>query len=292
MRVCVLFNPIAGLGKGASVVADIEQALLADGHDVCLSQTSAEGVDTGALADAELLVVAGGDGTMRTAADAAVHAGVSVYHYPQGTENLFARSFGMKAGIDTLRAAIARFTVLNVDTALVNSNRFLLMVSAGFDAAVIHDLAARRTGSIRHISYVAPIIRSLWRFRAPIITVETDGQTLIDGQRGMVIIANSREYAFRFDPARKASLTDGALDVVFLPVASRLDIVRWAIRVRRGRHLHNDRLVYATAAQVVVRLRPEETRAQVDGDPLAIESRVGELDIRIDPASLSVLDAR
>ncbi len=122
-----------------------------------------------------MLVVVGGDGAMRLAAASAVRTGTPVYHYPLGTENLFSREFGMSASPAALLDALRSLRVEHVDVGVANGRTFLLMVSMGYDAEVIHDLSARRGGGISHLSYLGPLVRQLRRWRPPELTVRADG---------------------------------------------------------------------------------------------------------------------
>jgi len=231
---------------------------------------------------------------MRLASGPAARTSTPVYHFPFGTENLFAREFGVDRSPERLLAAIERFHVETVDVGVANGRPFLLMASLGYDAEVIHDLASRRRGGISHLSYVPPIVRQILRWQPPPVDVRVDGTMIVEQGRGMVVVANSRQYARRLDPARRASMTDGRLDVVFLPMESRLDVIRWMILCRRGRHLDDPRVVYREGTAVEVRPATPQ-RFQIDGDPPEalpgepVETAFAELRVSLRPAYLPVL---
>ena len=67
----------------------------------------------------------------------------------------------MTRSAPALLAALEARRILEVDVGLANDHPFLLMASVGFDADVVHDLAARRGNSISHLSYLPPIIEIL-----------------------------------------------------------------------------------------------------------------------------------
>ena len=103
MRVVVLRNSFAGRGRGRAKADRLLTALREAGHDpVVLDVRRADGTSFNdeldeALRGAAALIIAGGDGTLHHSAPAAMRAGVPVYHFPLGTENLFARQFRMNA---------------------------------------------------------------------------------------------------------------------------------------------------------------------------------------------------
>jgi diacylglycerol kinase family enzyme len=216
-------------------------------------------------ANVDTLLVLGGDGAVRLASGAAVRTGTPLYHYPLGTENLFAREFGYSRSRERLLLALERCEVRHLDLGIANNRKFLIMASMGFDAEVTYDLARRRGSSISHLTYIPPILGRLITWQAPTITIRLDGETLVDHAPGCVVVANSRQYAMRFDPAQRASMTDGRLDVVFFPARTRLELVGWAIACRRRKQLERPGVIYRLGRQVEL-ASDEPVRYQLDGD--------------------------
>ncbi len=292
MRILILFNPIAGKGKSRAVARRVDERLRAAGHETVVAETRV-GACThwldGLLTEVDGLVVAGGDGAMRLACDPAGRTSTPIYQIPCGTENLFAREFGMSRSPRALLEALQQFTIGRADTGLVGDQPFLHMVSMGYDAAVVHDLARRRGRSISHASYLRPMVRQLLRWEAPRLLVVVDGEPIGEPQAGCVIVANSRQYAGRLDPAWKASITDSRLDVVFLPTRSRLDLIGWIVKCRLRRQRRDPRLLYRQGREVEIHCEPPQL-FQVDGDPPGGEgAAASRLEITLRPAFLPVL---
>lgn len=299
VRVLLLYNPVSGTGRGEALARQLEARLqavsLEDGSapEVSTAPTQLEATATWLdpmLAGIDVLVVIGGDGAVRMAADAAIRTGVALYQYPAGTENLFARDFGMLPRAEALEAAITHGTHTQVDVARVNGECMLLCASVGIDAAVANEVAASRGKSISHATYIWPLLRQLfaWR-RAPWrFEIEVDGTPLGDGSPGFVLVANSRQYALRLDPARKASNDDGLLDVVLMPAASIMRLIAWAVRCRLGGQYAHPGFVHARGREIVIRpSRP--AWLQVDGDASGGGDQVEVLKATIEPGALTVL---
>jgi len=296
-----MYNPISGLGRAAAAAAELARVLESSGHQAVtlpsrLEPTSqwlepvlcgracqdakvgCKGVEGAAPArqvDAsaprhpeavDLLVVAGGDGAMRMAAPAACRCGTAVYHLPFGTENLFAREFGMDRNPRTLLDAIQRWRIRSVDVGVANGRWFLLMASVGFDAEVVHTLAQSRGQSISHLTYVRPILASMRAWQPPVLDVEVDGVRVVSAMPGMVVIANSRQYGWRIDPAARADMSDGLLDVLFMPAGSMINVLAWAARCRLRRQYRHRRLTQVRGRHVIVR-SDRAQHFQLDGDP-------------------------
>jgi diacylglycerol kinase family enzyme len=187
---------------------------------------------------------------------------------------------------------------------IANCRTFLLMASIGFDAEVVHDLAARRGNSISQFSYIPPIVSQLWRWKPPRLRVCVDDQCVIDDQTGFIVVANSRQYGWHFNPAGRALMSDGLLDAVFFPTTSRAGLMKWALRCRSRRHLDHAKLIYRTGKYMTIEgVGDAPLRYQLDGDPPGVvhelDSQSGaapeqagsamKLDISIRPNALRVL---
>jgi diacylglycerol kinase family enzyme len=268
MRLMLLYNPIAGAGRTADAASALREVLHAAGHEPSLVQTrldpQKQWLDP-QMAEVDILVVLGGDGAVRLACGAAGRTGTPLYHYPLGTENLFAREFGYRRSQEQLLRALERGEVRRLDLGIANNRNFLLMASMGFDAEVTYDLSRRRGDSISHLTYVPLILRRLAGWRPPTITIRVDGETIVDRVGGCVVVGNSRQYAMRIDPALRASMTDGQLDVVFFPTRGRLALVRWAAACRLRRQLGRTELIYRLGREVEVS-SDQPVRYQLDGD--------------------------
>ena len=267
-----MFNPISGAGRSAAAAEMLIERLRKAGHEVAGVASSLAPPRQWlhpALDGVELVVAVGGDGAVRMAASAVTvlpNRQPALYHFPQGTENLFAREFGMDRNVETLLRAMEHGQFKEIDVGIANGRTFLLMASVGFDAEVVHDLASRRGASISHWTYVAPILKQLWTWRPPRLAVEVDGERIVPNEAGFVVVGNCMQYGWRLNPATRACLNDGLLDVVFFPCRSRLDLVRWAIRCRRGTHLGHSGLVYRTGRHVLI-TSASAHHFQLDGDP-------------------------
>lgn len=296
MKIAVVFNPISGAGRAAAMAQSAADALRRAGHDVSMAPTqrgpAAHWLDP-VLRSADLAVVSGGDGAMRMVAPAAMAANTPLYHLPCGTENLFARAFGMSCDTAALLSAIERKHIRRIDTGVANGETFLLMASIGFDAAVVHELARSRRGPITHLSYIAPIWRQFRQWRPARLQVCVDGRQIDDEGPGFVVIANSAEYGWRVNPAGRADMYDGLLDVAYFPARSRVSLVNWAIKCRLGRQFNDRRLVYERGREITVHSR-QHCHYQLDGDPaggdeIGPSAAATSLVVQVKPASLPVL---
>lgn len=235
MRIVVMNNPVSGRGRSGELADLIGGALTARGCDVERRPTPVRADDPDlirALGGADAAVVVGGDGAMRRVAPALLATSVPVYNAPSGTENLFARQFGMTAAPRMVADAVAQMRTRRVDVGLCGGEVFLLMCSVGADAAIVHRLTRNRRGAITHASYARHVVAEMARGRSPRLTIRAGGATVVEDRPGAVIVANSRQYALRIDPAPDASMEDGLLDLVFLPASTSAGTLLWGVALR------------------------------------------------------------
>lgn len=296
MKVVLLANPASGKGRAEAQAGTIAAALGDDGVHVVRvrAERGNERALREALHEAGALVIVGGDGTLHHALSEIARSGVPVYHAGMGTENLFARQFGMSREVSGVRRALATRNVRPVDLGEANGRFFSLMVSVGPDAAVVHRLASTRRAGISHLSYVRPILSEL-RVPPPKLWVAVDGEVVIEGKRGMVVVANSAQYALRSNPASAADMSDGVLDIVFLPADSSFGSLLGLLRCRVSRVPDSAGRIHVRGARV--RIEPDDEQAaafsQIDGEAFDVLSRrpgsAEALDILIRPGAMSVL---
>lgn len=289
MKVALLVNPRSGRERGARAGEALQQRIVGAGHE-CARLDVGEALDGRlgeALRGAGALVVAGGDGTAHHAAPVAMEAGVPIYHAPLGTENLFAREFGMRRRSQAVVDALATGRTRSVDAGQCAGRVFLVMCSLGADASVIHRMHAGRNGGIRRISYAPHLLAEAMRPALPRLTVRVDGRELVRHRRGVVIVANSRQYAARLDPAREAIIDDGLLDALFLPATTTIGLLLWAARCALGRAWEHPKAACARAERVEVEWEGAPPPAQIDGEAMTLSGR--SVEMRALPRALSVL---
>jgi diacylglycerol kinase (ATP) len=298
MSVLIVHNPRSGRGAARPLVEQLDRALRADGHDVEIVEAGSSSVGH-LLERSHAVALVGGDGTVHHALEDLARSRKPLIILPRGTENLLARELGMTADAERAARTIRAARTRDLDLGLVNSGslrrrRFVVMLSAGPDASVIHRLDRARMGAISHASYIRPIIAEALRPALPRLVVDADGRRLVDGRQGLLVVANSRQYALRVDPAADADPTDGLLDVVFMPCATTLGAVAWLARSRLRRAAGDQRMVKIRARSVRIALAPGRSGVavppvQLDGE--AVDAGPGPIEVGVEPGAFRVFDA-
>jgi diacylglycerol kinase family enzyme len=277
-RVDALIDALRALGAPARVVWDpVERAA-----------ALAEAARTGGC---QAVVVAGGDGTVSQVINE-LPPGVPLAVLPLGNENLLARALGFVTDPETLARAVVACRTRTIDlgraTAADRSRLFVLMLGAGFDAAVVHRVATWRARGpalrrVRRTSYLAPIAACVIDYAYSPVRLATESDA---AEGAHCVIANVAAYALdlKFTPAAEAD--DGRLDWLVLerPGLARLLAYCWA--AYRGRHLRRADVSAGQATRLRV-TAATPTPVQLDGDPWGTTP----VEVEIVPRALTLIVA-
>jgi diacylglycerol kinase family enzyme len=124
-----------------------------------------------------ILVVAGGDGTINTAAHAALEHRCPMGVIPQGTFNYLAREHGIPLDAEAAAQALLRAREWPVQVGLVNGQVFLVNASLGLYPQLLEDREAfkARLGRHRWVAIVAGL-STVFRWRRKLtLDIELDG---------------------------------------------------------------------------------------------------------------------
>jgi len=289
----LIANHHAGRGRAVRVAERLHARLERRGHRVRVVEPRAaeHALDNDQTQPVEdLLVVAGGDGTILHALPVAVRRSLAILPVPVGTENLFARGLGLTADVEQILDTVEHGSPVRFDLGNTGGTCFAVMASIGPDAGLVHRVAATRTGIVSHLSYAGPAIAETLHPNLPPLTVHADGRAIIHEQTGVLVVANLPQYACGLNIARDAQPHDARLDVVFLPSTTGLDAYRWSASCALGIHLDAPGVVCARAEDIRISSSNPSIRYQMDGEPFTAGPEG--IRIRCEPDMLTVLAPR
>lgn len=227
--------------------------------------------EAAAVAGAELVLVCGGDGTVRTVCAELAGTGVSVGVVPTGTGNLLARNLHLplhlQAAVDVaLHGQDRAIDLVKVSGDGLDDDHFTVMAGMGLDAAVMEGANEQIKARVGWLAYVVSGLRHM-RFPAVRVDVSVDGGEWTRHRARTVLIGNVGNLQAGMPLLPDAAIDDGVLDVVLLHPARFLSWVPLAVRVlRRGRR--TDELVNRMTGRTVSLRAHNDTPRQLDGDPV------------------------
>ncbi|HVE90796.1 MAG TPA: phosphatase PAP2 family protein [Actinomycetota bacterium] len=203
----IAVNPSSGPAVGRSPAQELREAL--PGADVIELE---EGMDLekvleAAAGTARALGVAGGDGSVNTAAAVAHRHGMPLLVVPSGTLNHFARDLGVAGVADAVRA-VKEGSTAAVDVASIHGHGFLNTASFGAYVELV-DARERLESRIGKWPAVLVALVRVMREAEP-LDLEIDGKP---ARVWMAFIGNCRYHPRGFTPSWRERLDDGQLDV-------------------------------------------------------------------------------
>jgi YegS/Rv2252/BmrU family lipid kinase len=225
-----------------------------------------------AIAGAEMVLVCGGDGTVRTVCAELAGTGVSVGVVPAGTGNLLARNLGiplyLQAAVDVaLNGQDRAIDMVKVSgDGIGDDEHFMVMAGMGFDAAVMEGANEQIKARVGWLAYVVSGLRNLM-FPAVRVDICVDDGEWTRHRARTVLIGNVGYLQAGMPLLPDASIDDGVLDVVLLHPSRFLSWIPLAIRVlSKGRR--TDDLVNRMTGQTIGVRAHSDTPRQLDGDSI------------------------
>lgn len=228
--VVLVINPESGGGTGARVVDEAREALpRLDIRELGPDDDPVE-VLRAAAADAEVLAVGGGDGTVATAAGVAVEAALPLAVFPAGTFNHFAKDIGCDTVAKTVDA-IRRGSAAYVDLVCLNESEMVLnTASIGAYPTFVEQREKLEKRIGKPLASLYAMLHTLRR-DAP-VRIRYDDKTL---QTSLFFLGNSVYLPTGFAPSRRTRMDDGLIDVRILDTGRRWARTRIVTALALGR---------------------------------------------------------
>ncbi|PZQ89182.1 MAG: diacylglycerol kinase [Leifsonia xyli] len=315
-RAAVVYNPVkvdVERLRAAVAVSESEHGWAKSMWLETSEDDPGQGLAARAVAErVDVVIAAGGDGTVRAVAEALQNTGVALSLLPSGTGNLLARNLGLDVNSNHLETTVAvAFTGTDsaIDVGVVEVDRphapsethsFVVMAGLGLDAKMIANTNPELKKRVGWLAYVDAIGRSLVDKQVLRIRYRLDGGEERSTRAHTVIVGNCGSLPGNIQLLPDAEIDDGLFDIVALRPEGFGGWVRvwigvvWENGVLRrsqmGRKLLDLRqkpvraLRYLRGRRIEGRLdRPEEF--ELDGDEFGM---ITAFRARVDPAALVV----
>ena len=289
----VIYNPIKVDLEAIKETVAAEQSDAGWGETLYF-ETSKEDPGVGAAAAAldrgvDMIIVAGGDGTVRAVAEAMRGHDVSLALLPSGTGNLLARNLELTLD-DAPRSLHSAFTGDDrpIDLGMIEIRRaddtvdrhaYLVMAGIGLDAHMLAHTDDELKAKVGWLAYLKAIVGATRDKKHQRIRYRLDEDETRSTRAHTVIVGNCGTLQANVHLLPDAELDDGLLDIVFLRPEG---IVNWARvlhkviwsngvmrRLRPGQQTDTtddiDAMTYRTGTRFTMALdRPE--LIELDGD--------------------------
>jgi YegS/Rv2252/BmrU family lipid kinase len=293
-RVVAILNPRSG-SAAVEAIRGVLDECFAEGRSRLEVYELREGDDLGAVVrdrvaqSADVVIAAGGDGTVSAVADALVGSGTALGILPMGTANVLARELGIPLDLDDAARLIAGdHGRAAIDAMRIGGRHYLTQVGVGLDALMIRDTATEQKKRFGNLAYMWAAAKHLVGFQPRHFTLEVDGEP-IKTRASDVVVANVGTLGhppFRWGPDIRPD--DGAVDVFISKARTIFDYVLLGWHVVTGRHKSDPNVSYLRAQRSVAIATRRPLPVQADGEV------IGETPVRVElaPGAVTVVVPR
>jgi diacylglycerol kinase (ATP) len=235
---------------------------------------------------AELVIAAGGDGTLHAVAKGLATTRATLGIIPMGTMNNVARSLAIPEDIDAACAIIANGVTSLIDMGTINEQVFLEVAGIGLEAALFPAAEEiKRTGFWSTLHGIIQGFGTLLSFRPTRFVASFNGRRARRFRAVQISICNSPYYGARLQFAPRAVMDDGLLDVLIYRNFSKLEYIRHAISISRGQRALAPRVIQRRIKSMRLRAA-EPVPVHADGEamgttPVFVNIQSGVLHVRV-----------
>lgn len=219
----------------------------------------------------DVIVAAGGDGTVHTVASELVGTDKILGVLPLGSGNGFAKEFGFKMNVRSLLSEIKKAESMDIDVIEVNDKLCLNVSGIGLDSFVAHSFSTLKLRGF--LPYIALTFKTFLQLVPFHVTLTIGGEVVLSEELFVLTIANTRQFGNNAYIAPSARPDDGIIDLVlikpFPKILGSLFIMRlFTKRITKSKYVTHIR----TDKEIVI--QTDETRFHIDGEPVNISGKV------------------
>ncbi len=290
----LIINPNSGIrANGGEQLDNIRARLRAHGIDAEVGmKKSAKGTRKLAKKAAEdgeeLVIVAGGDGTIEDIAAQLVGSTTILGIIPVGTMNNVARVLGIPLIVEDACALMGMGVTRQIDVGRVVANAdpvleyFLETAGIGLSAIAIPAGDAAKSG---RFDAVPDALRKLFNIKPQRMTLELDDGKIVSAHSQVITVSNGPLIGNNILVAPDAKMDDGLLDIAVYDGMNKADLLGYFLAAANGKRVDDPRVKFYRTARV--RIKALEPIA-VHSDKDLIEAK-NVLEIEVLPHRLSVI---
>ena len=230
---------------------------------------------------AQTVVICGGDGSVRAAAEAVVDTSASLAVVPSGTANLFATGLHLPTDIQEIVDLIHSGDRRSIDSAVCNGRTFNVMAGSGFDVGMLAQAEddKERLGTLAYVRAGVGQVRHRKMFDAK---VTIDDEVFYEGEASCVLVGKLGSLKGGIKTFPEATPTDGLLHVA---VVTATGMREWASLMvsavfRKQQSSNHAEIGSGTAISVSF---DRKRRFELDG---GVKGRAKKLEFEVNPRSL------
>ncbi|MFC1737550.1 diacylglycerol/lipid kinase family protein [Planctomycetota bacterium] len=270
--IAYIVNPKSGARGHKLIGRQFEKYLVSRGFELKVTLTNSledaceVATDAAVDFDCAMVVIVGGDGTVREVAHGLEGSDKPLLIVPCGTENLLANELGFDEKLQTIIKTFEQGHIRPLDLGTVNGKCFTSVVGFGFDGQVVKSVSEQRSGHIDYFDYFWPIWRTFWNYKFDPMNVNVDGEDVFEG-RGLVFVGNISRYAMGLKILHDADFSDGLLDICIYKCESHIHLLKHSLMTIIKQHTDSRDVIYRQGRKITVTADNPNIETEMDGDP-------------------------
>lgn len=292
-KAILFYNSKAGNareGKQQQIILDHFKQHLIDLEVVTLpkSPTEIDDLVSAAMEDnIDLIIAAGGDGTVALVSNRLVGTQTPLGIIPLGTGNLLAKQLAIPLKLESALGLITKndHNIVEIDTLKYNNRHYLMNISIGISPKIMETTNSNTKQRYGFFSYLVHFIQQILGLKLEKVLVEYDHQkkTYMAAE---VLIANIGTAGI--EPlvwSEDVSLTDGTMDLLIFRAANFTDIMGllYSIFTKKGKR--NPGIKFHQVKEYCLIETPTPLPIQADGDVIGHTPAI----IHLVPNSLRII---
>ncbi len=271
-RVFVILNPVAGTCTADDVRRALERHFVIGETSCEIHETSRDDRFEELAREArgrgfDMVVAAGGDGTISAVASGLVGSATPLGIIPLGTANVLARELGIPFDLERACQLLAGAHGLkSVDAMRVGDQHYFTQVGVGIDALMIRDTGREVKRRFGRIAYLWTAFTRLLGFQPRKFFLAVDGKKR-HFRASQVLVANGGilgQPPFRWGPDIRPD--DGRLDLCIVRARTLLDYLKLAWYVLIGQHKRSPNVRYLASERDIFIDTKRPMPVQADGE--------------------------
>lgn len=270
--VFIVLNPVAGLVNPQTLQRNIEKRFRALGwntrfHITDEDEMTACIVEQEIAGGVDLVVAAGGDGTVASVAAGMVNSCIPLGIIPSGTWNAIARNLYLPFNVTrAINLMTGPHTIKKLDLMAVGDAYHAMNISIGFSSSMVASTGRSEKRRWGNLAYFTNIIKQAFGLQLRRYTIEVDG-VRYRGRASEIFVANYGVVGLNvIETALEIKPDDGKVDVLIIRARTILDLpsLFWQAMVMRQKRAPKYHHISATNS-LLIRTSPSAI-IQADGE--------------------------
>jgi diacylglycerol kinase (ATP) len=264
-KVLLVVNPISGDVNKDEIIKAVTEKAESERYDLRIySTTGNKDLDViRTLVEnlcPELVVVAGGDGTITLVAEAVRDLDVVFAIIPAGSANGLAADFGLPSALEDALDVAFGDCFIGIDAVCINDEISLHLSDIGLNALLVKNYEKSDTRG--KLGYAREMLKTLSEHENFRVKITTE-LGVIETEALIVIIANARKYGTGVSINPLGDMSDGFFELV---IAKKLDFIETAKILTGNTDFNPDILQIISVRHATIECTDKEAHFQIDGE--------------------------